>query len=276
MNLPAIQFDPESARFGASRTQKRLEDDRLLAGKGLFSDDRRFDNEAALVVVRSPHAHAMIVSVDLQEVLAAPGVIAAWTMPDLRKDGVGHIPLPPLFKRADGQPMSAPRRTPLAEERVYYGGHPVVAIVAQTRQQAQDAAELAAIEYEELPCVVDPRRAVEPGALQIWPEAPRNIAAETRYGRPAEVDAAFARAAHVTELELHNQRLNAMAMEPRCAIGVHGGGRTAVYTQCQTPTGARDLLAAAFGGKPADFRRGRVRHRSGDLRERRVAHFGNA
>ena len=254
MNPPAIQFDPESARFGASRTQKRLEDDRLLAGKGLFSDDRHFDNEAALVVVRSPHAHAKIVSVDLQEVLAAPGVIAAWTMPDLRKDGVGHIPLPPLFKRADGQPMSAPRRTPLAEERVFYGGHPVVAIVAQTRQQAQDAAELAAIEYEELPCVVDPRRAVEPGALQIWPEAPRNIAAETRYGRPAEVDAAFARAAHVTELELHNQRLNAMAMEPRCAIGVHEGGRTAVYTQCQTPTGARDLLAAAFGGKPADFR----------------------
>jgi carbon-monoxide dehydrogenase large subunit len=254
VNAPAVQFDPESARFGSSRTQKRLEDDRLLAGKGLFSDDRRFEHEAVLVVLRSPHAHAKILSVDLREALSAPGVIAAWTMADLRKDGVGHIPFPPLFKRADGQPMSAPRRTPLAEERAYYGGHPVAAIVAQTRRQAQDAADLVAVEYEELPCVVDPRRAIEPGAPQLWPDAPRNIGAETRYGKPAEVEAAFARAAHVTELDLHNQRLIAMAMEPRCSIGVHDAGRTTVYTQCQQPTAARDLLAVALGGKPADFR----------------------
>ncbi|HEX5092628.1 MAG TPA: hypothetical protein VFV84_08070, partial [Burkholderiales bacterium] len=78
MNAPQIQFDPESARFGSARTQKRLEDDRLLLGKGLFSDDRRFENEAALVVVRSPYAHARIKSVDLAAVRAAPGVIAAW------------------------------------------------------------------------------------------------------------------------------------------------------------------------------------------------------
>ena len=254
MNAPAVQFDPESARFGSSRTQKRLEDDRLLVGKGLFSDDRRFDNEAAMVLVRSPHAHARIKSVDLAEVRAAPGVLAAWTMADLRADGVRHIPFPPLFKRADGQPMSAPLRTPLAEERVFYVGHPVVAVVARTRAQAQDAADLAAIEYEELPCVVDARRAVEPGAPQLWAEAPCNIAAETRYGNLAEAAAAFARAAHVAEIELHNQRVIAVAMEPRCAIGVHEAGRTTVYTQCQQPTGARDLLAAAFGGKPADFR----------------------
>ena len=254
MSAPAIQFDPESARFGSSRSQKRLEDDRLLVGKGLFSDDRRFEGEAAMVLVRSPHAHARIKSVDLAEVRAAPGVLAAWTMADLRADGVRHIPFPPLFKRADGQPMSAPLRTPLAEERVFYVGHPVVAVVARTRAQAQDAADLAAIEYEELPCVVDARRAVEPGAPQLWAEAPRNIAAETRYGNPAEAAAAFARAAHVAEIELHNQRVIAVAMEPRCAIGVHEAGRTTVYTQCQQPTGARDLLAAAFGGKPADFR----------------------
>ena len=254
MNAPAIQFDPESARFGASRSQKRLEDDRLLVGQGLFSDDRRFEGEAAMVLVRSPHAHARIGSMDLAAVRAAPGVLAAWTMADLRADGVKHIPFPPLFKRNDGQPMSAPLRTPLAEERVLYVGHPVVAVVALMRAQAQDAADLAAIDYEELPCVVDARRAVEPGAPQLWPEAPGNVAAETRYGKPAEVAAAFARAAHVTEIELHNQRLIANAMEPRCAIGVHADGRTTLYTQCQQPTAARDLLAAAFGGKPADFR----------------------
>lgn len=254
MNAPQIQFDPESARFGASRTQKRIEDERLLTGKGLFSDDRRFDNEAALVVVRSPYAHATIKSIDLEAVRAAPGVLAAWTMTELAADGVKHIPTPPLFKRADGQPMQAPLRTPLAGERALYVGHPVVAVVAQTRTQAQDAAELAAIDYEDLPAVVDPRAAVRPGAPQLAPGAPGNVGAETRYGKPEEAQAAFARAAHVTRIELHNQRLIAMAMEPRCSIGVHENGRTTVYTQSQQPTGARDALAAALGVKPADLR----------------------
>ncbi|MGE3162190.1 MAG: xanthine dehydrogenase family protein molybdopterin-binding subunit [Burkholderiales bacterium] len=254
MNAPQVQFDPEATRFGASRTQKRLEDDRLLLGKGLYSDDRRFESEAQLVLVRSPHAHARIRSVKLDAARKAPGVIAAWTMAELAADGVKHIPYPPLFKRADGQPMQAPLRTPLAQERVLYVGHPVVAVVAQTRAQAQDAAELAEIDYEELPCVVDPREAVKPGAPLLWQEAPGNVAAETRYGKPEEAKAAFARAAHVTEIELHNQRLVAVAMEPRCAIGVHDHGRTTVYTQCQQPTTARDLLAAALGGKNTDYR----------------------
>ncbi|MGH8722606.1 MAG: xanthine dehydrogenase family protein molybdopterin-binding subunit, partial [Burkholderiales bacterium] len=254
MNAPEIQFDPVAARFGSARSQKRLEDDRLLVGKGLYSDDRRFDREAALVLVRSPHPHARIKSVDLAAVRAAPGVLAAWTLAELAADGVKHIPVPPLFKRADGAPMSVPPRTPLAGERALYVGHGVVAIVAQTRVQAQDAAELVEIEYEDLPCVVDPRAAVQPGAPQLWPGAPGNVAGETRYGKAEEADAAFKRAVHVTEIELHNQRVIAVAMEPRCSIGVYERGRSTVYTQCQQPTGARDLLAAALGGKPPEFR----------------------
>ncbi|MGH8688005.1 MAG: xanthine dehydrogenase family protein molybdopterin-binding subunit [Burkholderiales bacterium] len=254
MNAPQVQFDPESARFGASRSQKRLEDDRLLVGRGQFSDDRRFEREAALVVARSPHAHARIRSVNLDAARAAPGVLAVWTMAELAADGVRHLPTPPLFKRADGQPMSVPPRTPLAQDRALYVGHPVVAVVALTRAQAQDAADLAEIDYEDLPCVVDARDAVAPGAPLVWDGAPGNIAAETRYGRADAAAAAFKRAAHVTEIELHNQRLIAMAMEPRCAIAVHEAGRTTVYTQSQQPTGARDLLAAAFGAKPAEFR----------------------
>src|SRR5262245_38223835 len=105
-----VQFDPASARFGASRSQKRLEDDRLLLGKGLFSDDRVFPHQAWMVIVRSPHAHARIRGVDFSEVKS---VVAAWSMADLRADKVGHIPFPPLFKRADGSPMVAPARTPL-------------------------------------------------------------------------------------------------------------------------------------------------------------------
>src|SRR6185436_4875695 len=213
-----VQFDPASARFGASRSQKRLEDDRLLVGRGLFSDDRVLPRQAWMVLVRSPHAHAKILSIDLN----VPGVVAAWSMADLRADKVGHIPFPPLFKRADGSPMVAPARTPLAEGRVYYVGQPVAAIVAETREAAQDAAEQVQVEYEVLDCVVDPRRAVEPGAPLLQESG--NIAAEARYGNAPEVDKAFSAAAHVTEIELHNQRLNAMAMEPRCAIAVHEGG----------------------------------------------------
>src|SRR5437660_6127815 len=100
-----VQFDPSSARFGASRSQKRLEDDRLLTGKGRYSDDLEFPRQCWLVVVRSPHAHANISTIDLGAARAAQGVIAAWTMADLRGDGIGHIPFPPLFKRDDGSTM---------------------------------------------------------------------------------------------------------------------------------------------------------------------------
>ena len=252
MSAPAlqVQFDPTSARFGASRSQKRLEDDRLLKGQGRYSDDVDYPNQVWLVVVRSPHAHADVVSIDLGEARKAKGVIAAWTMADLRADGVGHIPIPALFKRADGSPMAAPLRTPLADGKVHYVGQPVVAIVAQTRIQAQDAAELVEIEYRDLPCVVDAKAAVQPGAPLVQPEG--NVAAEAEYG--ASVEDEFRRAAHVVEIELHNQRVSAFALEPRCSIGVHEGGRTTLLTQNQTPSGARDLLGAVFKAKPEAFR----------------------
>ena len=250
-----IQFDPASARFGASRSQKRLEDERLLLGKGLFSDDRVFPRQAWMVLVRSPHAHARISSIDFSECKRLEGVIAAWSMADLRADGVKHIPFPPLFKRADGSPMAAPPRTPLAEGKVFYVGQPVAAIVARDAragagrgragsdrirrssgrgrsEKGHRARRAAALGAGERQC----RRG---GAL-------RQSTASSRKRSPA--------AAHVTEIELHNQRLNAMAMEPRCAIGVHEGGRTTLYTQNQQPTGARDLLGAVFGAKPQDFR----------------------
>jgi len=143
---------------------------------------------------------------------------------------------------------------PLAEGKVYYVGQPVVAIIAQTRVQAQDAAELAAIEYEDLPCVVDAKAAIAPGAPLVWPEATGNVTAQTEYGDAATVAEAFAKAAHVTELELHNQRVIAVALEPRACTAVFENGRTTLYTQNQTPSGARDLLAAVFRAKAQDFR----------------------
>ena len=250
----AIQFDPNAARFGASRTQKRIEDDRLLTGQGQYSDDRAFPGAATLAIVRSPYAHARVLSCDVADARCAPGVLAVWTIEDLKRDGVGHIPFPPLFKQADGSPMEAPLRTLLADGTVYHVGHAVAAIVAETREQAQDAAERVLVDYDELPCVVDPRRASEPGAPQLLAGAPNNVAAEARYGDPKATDAAFARAAHIVNLELHNQRLIANAIEPRCSIAVHEAGRTTLYTQNQTSTGARQLLSDVFQTKPEDFR----------------------
>src|SRR5256885_1629793 len=179
---------------------------------------------------------------------------SAWKMADGGADGGGNIPMPPLFKRADGSPMAAPPRTPLAEGMVHFVGQAVVAIVAQTRAQAQDAADLAALEYEDLPCVVDAKAAVESGAPQVWRQAPGNVAAEASYGDAAAGKAAMQRAAHVTELELRNQRVIAMALEPRACVGVVENGRTTLYTQNQTPTGARELLGAVFRKKPEEFR----------------------
>src|SRR5947209_2647435 len=274
-----VQFDASSGRFGASRSQKGLEDDRLLTGKGRYSDDLEFPNQCWLVFVRSPYAHARVGAVDLSAVKSAAGVIAAWTMADLRADGVGHIPIPPLFKRADGSPMAAPPRTPLADGTVHFVGQTVVAIVAQTRAEAQDAAELAAIDYQDLPCVVDAKAAIEPGAPQVWPQAAGNVAAEASYGDAAAVKAAMQRAAHVTELELRNQRVIAMALEPRACIGVVENGRTTLYTQNQTPTGA--VAARPRGGVHTTAGRGqgtaaRLRRLAGALSRASRAHGRHA
>jgi carbon-monoxide dehydrogenase large subunit len=249
-----VQFDPSSARFGTSRSQKRLEDDRLLTGKGRYSDDLELAGQCWLVLLRSPYAHARVGGIDLAEARKSPGVIAAWSIADLRADGVGHIPFPPLFKRADGSPMAAPQRELLADGEVFYVGQPVAAIVAATRVQAQDAAEQVSIDYEDLPCVVDAKQAVQPGAPLVWPQATGNVSAEAEYGDKAAVEAAFARAAHVTTLENRNQRVIAMALEPRACMAVHEDARTTLYTQNQTPTGARDLLGAVFKAKPEAFR----------------------
>ncbi|MEW5862251.1 MAG: xanthine dehydrogenase family protein molybdopterin-binding subunit [Pseudomonadota bacterium] len=252
--VPETQFDPSIARFGASRTQKRIEDDRLLCGRGLYSDDRNLPGEAWMVLVRSPHAHARIVSIDASEARRAAGVLAVFTIADLKADGVGALPIPPLFARADGSPAAAPPRTLLADGTAYYVGHPVAAVVAETRAQAQDAADLVAVEYEALRCVVTPEQALAPGAPVLWPAAPDNVAAEARYGDRAAVERSFARAAHVVEVSIANQRLAAVPLEPRAALAEFRDRRFTLYTQTQQPTAARESLAAAFGTKPDEFR----------------------
>src|SRR5271156_286357 len=187
---------PGNMRFGAGQPVKRLEDQRLLIGKGQFIDDKPEDGALWLYVLRSPHAHAKIVSIDTKAATGMAGVEAVYTGADLVADNIGTIPTLSIFKRADGSPMTVPPRRLLAHEIVRFAGEPVAAVVATSRMAAQSAAEAIAIDYKVLPSVVDPVAATKPGAPAVWPEAPDNIVAVMNYGNAAKVEAAFASAKH--------------------------------------------------------------------------------
>jgi len=245
---------PGNMRFGAGQPVKRLEDQRLLTGKGQFIDDKPEDGALWLHVLRSPHAHARIVSVDTKDAADMPGVEAVYTGADLIADDIGTLPTLLVFPRPDGSPMTAPPRRLLAHEIVRFAGEPVAAVVATSRVVAQTAAEAIAVEYDVLPSVVDPLLATKPGAPVVWAGAPDNIAAVMSYGDAAAVEAAFAMAAHIVSLDLVSQRLVPSAMEPRSTIAEVDpkSGRLILHTQSQTPGSTRDLLAEAVLKRPKE------------------------
>src|SRR3954447_6496992 len=245
---------PGNMRFGAGQPIKRLEDQRLLTGKGQFIDDRPDDGALWLHVLRSPHAHARIRSIDIESARAMPGVEAVYTGTDLISDDIGTIPTLAVFQRPDGKPMSVPPRRLLAHEIVRFAGEPVAAVVATSRVAAQTAAETIAVEYEILPSVVDPLEAIKPGAPAVWPDVPDNIVAAMSYGDAAAVEAAFAKAAHVVSLDLVSQRLVPSAMEPRSTIAEieKKSGRLILHAQSQTPGSTRDVLAEAVLKRPKE------------------------
>src|SRR5579863_8912165 len=187
---------PGNLRFGAGKSPKRLEDQRLLTGKGHFIDDKPEDGALWLYVLRSPHAHAKIVAIDTKAARDMQGVQAVYTGADLVADDIGTLPTLLVFPRPDGSPMSVPPRRLLAHELVRFAGEPVAAVVATSRFAAQSAAEAIVVEYQELPSVVDPLEAIEPGAPVVWSEVPDNVVAAMSYGDAAAVEAAFAKAEH--------------------------------------------------------------------------------
>lgn len=232
------------ARFGSGRAVKRIEDEGLLKGKGQYTDDLAPAGQLRAVFVRSPYPHARIVNIDKANAEALPGVVKVVTGADLVQAGVKPIPSNPAFRRGDGSPMaSAPRRA-LAHERVRYVGEPVALVVAQSLQQARDAAEALWVEYEELPHVVDLEIATSPSAPVICEQAPDNVAAEMRIGDEQKANAAFAQAAHVVQLTVVNQRVAALTVEPRSVLAwVAEDGRLTVRLSSQMPSGVKGSLA---------------------------------
>ena len=245
---------PGNMRFGAGQPVKRLEDQRLLTGTGKFIDDKPEDGALWLHVLRSPHAHAKILSVDTKAAAAMAGVEAVYTGTDLIADDIGTLPTLLVFPRPGGLPMTVPPRRLLAHEIVRFAGEPVAAVVATSRMAAQSAAEAIEVEYQVLPSVVDPVAAIKPGAPAVWAEVPDNIVAAMSYGDAAAVEAEFAKAAHVVSLDLVNQRLAPSAMEPRSTIAEieKKTGRLILHVQSQTPGSTRDILAEAVLRRPKE------------------------
>lgn len=217
----------------------RIEDRRLLTGTGHFTDDVVYPGLCYGVAVRSPHAHAAVNEVDVSDALSCPGVLTVFTGRDWVERGLGGLPV------AGGKPLYRPEYLPLAVDRVRYVGDPVAFVVAETPEQAEEAAEQILVDYEPLAAVTDARAAAAGDAPLVWEDCKRNICMQHEEGDLAAVNAAFAKAAHVVHQRLTISRATAAAMEPRAAVGLYdcGSARFTLHTPLQRGTNYRHELA---------------------------------
>ncbi|CAN7461225.1 xanthine dehydrogenase family protein molybdopterin-binding subunit [Variovorax sp. LjRoot290] len=236
-------------RFGSGQAVRRLEDESLLAGAGRFTDDVTLPNQTFLAFVRSPYPHARLASVDTASAAAMPGVLRILTGAELHGAGVKPLPGAAGFTRADGTDCAAPPRHVLALDRVRFVGEPVAAVIAETAREARDAAEAVMVDYEALPMVVDLAGATADGAPLVWDEATGNIAAEMRHGSREATSAAFAKASHVVALDVVNQRVVALTIEPRSVLADFDAAseRITLRMSTQMPSGVRNSVCDAIG-----------------------------
>jgi len=224
---------------------RREEDFRLLRGKGRYVDDVRAANEAHGYVLRSPHAHARIAALDAGRARAAVGVLCVLTGSDLARRGLGTL-MPAVRRRCrNGAPAFVCPQPLLADDRVRYVGDPVAFIVAESVNQAKDAAELIAVEYEVLPAVVGAEAALAAGAPAVWDDNPGNEAFFHEVGDRAEVDSAFAKADHVVRHKTIVNRVTANSMEPRGCLAEYDRDQDRYTIRCtvQSVHGTRAALA---------------------------------
>ena len=221
--------------FAIGQSVPRFEDPRLIRGGGRYIDDIVLPGMAFGCVVRSPHAHANIRAIDAAKAKSAPGVLAVITGADWAASGFGDLPVPDGLKRRDGSPMYRPRYPALARDRVRFVGDPVAFVVAETRAQAMDAAELVAVDYAPLPAIVSTADAAAPGAPRAWDDCADNICFVAQFGDKAAADAAFARAAHVVRHRFVINRVTAASMEPRGGVGDYNAadGRYTLHSPVQ-------------------------------------------
>ncbi len=241
---------------GIGATVRRKEDLRLVTGRGCYSDDFYFPDQAYGAAVRSPHAHALIRAIDVEAARVMPGVLAVLTGADALADGLTRIPhltaagTPPdiVLTNRDGSPIPAAPHYVLPTDRVRHVGTAVAFVIAETVAQAKDAAEKVVVEYEPLPAVTDAKAAVEAGAPRLYDDLP-NIMIDAEIGDAAATAEAFARAAHVTRLDTWINRVTGVPMEPRAAIGIYdaASGRYTLYAGSGGIVRQKKEIAAILG-----------------------------
>ena len=238
-------------KFGLGQSALREEDKRFLRGQGRYTDDINLPSQAHSYMLRSPYAHALIRAVDVSAARAAPGVLAVYCGEDIAKAGLGDLPcfvakaVP--HKRPDGQPIFVPPHPALAIGKVAFAGDCVAFVVAETRDQARNAAELIDVAYEPLAANTDARAALSGEAPPVWEACPDNVCYLAEVGDRAAVERAFAGAHHVTRIELEMPRVAVNAMEPRAALGDYSpsDGRYTLYAGNQMPHDMRFWLSTA-------------------------------
>ncbi|MCY4263569.1 MAG: molybdopterin-dependent oxidoreductase, partial [Gammaproteobacteria bacterium] len=243
-------------KFGVGQAVSRYEDNRLTRGEGKYIADLTLENQTWACFVRSPHANARITNIDVESVESLPGVLCVLTSADLEAEGIGDVPCAIEVKNIDGSACTKPPRPALARDQVRYVGDAVAMIVAETRDQAVDAAEHLWVDYEMLDAVVETSRATADDAPQIWEQAPANRCFHWQDGKREETASALQQATQVVELELINNRVIPTSIETRGAIASvePDTGRMVLHVACQGVHIMRDLLAGAiFKIKPEDI-----------------------
>ena len=243
------------AKFGMAQPVRRVEDPRLLLGAGRYTDDIAPADTAVGIVLRSPYAAATITRMDATAARSAPGVLGVYTAAELKADGIGPLPCGIPLKSRDGSNRADPPHSVLADGAVRHVGDPVAFIVAETHQQARDAAELVEIDYDMLPSITDLAVAMDPGAPLVWPEVKNNVVFDWETGDKAGTEALFASAAHVSKLTVVNNRIIVNSMEARVALAEYDGDRWTLTTNTQGGWGIKSLLGSAvFKVDPEKFR----------------------
>ncbi len=243
-------------KLGIGHSVARVEDHRLLRGRGRFTDDINLPDQLHGRVVRSPHPHARIAGIDTAQALAAPGVAAVFTGADVEADGLGTLPslarVAASLTRPDGSPIFEPGRPALQSTKVAFVGDCVAFVVADSAARARDAADLLEVEYEPVPVVISAEEALAEGAPAVWEDCPDNVCYRIRLGDAETVEAAIAGAAHVTRARLPISRVCMNPMEPRSALGSYDAsdGRYTLHTGSQNVHAMREWIARDVLGVP--------------------------
>ncbi|MEM7259937.1 MAG: xanthine dehydrogenase family protein molybdopterin-binding subunit, partial [Pseudomonadota bacterium] len=237
---------------GIGARVRRKEDKRFTTGSGRYTDDIKNDNQAYAAFVRSPHAHANVKGINAERASLMPGVIDILDGHQLTADGIGNLICGWAISSKDGTPMNMGAWSALATSKVRYVGDAVAVVIAESQAQARVAAEAVDVEYEILDAVADCSKALESSAPQIHENAPENLIYDWEIGDEAATDAALAGSAHVTEMEITNNRLSPNPMEPRSAVASfdHAEDHYTLYTTSQNPHVARLVLSAFYQVAP--------------------------